>query len=174
VVEEIGPDLKLHEDDQVGTEGVERARDGGSEVERKAEDGGVGSLAVELERAGVAGLGGGGEDEVKVGTSGLKLLDESAGGVDFAEADSVDEDGRVGARAHGKIAGEAGFEGATDFFAGAREEKPDRSTDDGDGGIGDVVGVDQGDLVLHGDGGKRETGGLQMEAAGWGRIYKRD
>ena len=91
--EEAGPELGLHEDEEVGPEEVQVAADGGGEVEGEIEDVGGGKApAGEV----LAGGGGGRDEDEVIREGGLEVLDEALGSEGFSDGDGVEPDGSAG------------------------------------------------------------------------------
>src|SRR5579859_223287 len=89
--EEVGPDFGFEDDDEGGFYCVENAANGEGPVEREI-DYGVGKGHT-LFGEGVAGEGGGGDDEGALGLSIFQAAGESYAGEGFADRDSVNPDG---------------------------------------------------------------------------------
>ena len=89
LVEEAGPELRLHEDDEFGLEGAEVRADGEGEVEGVVKDA-LGGEAFTGELVG--GGGGGGDDDEVVWECCLQFGDEALGGEELAYADGVEPD----------------------------------------------------------------------------------
>src|ERR1035441_9419957 len=93
-VEEIGPEFGLCEDEQARVEGVEPGADSPGKIKRAIED----ALGAEaLAGQGLAGSGGGGDDQLVVRKGAIQLANQAAGRKHFAHRNSMKpDDGTLG------------------------------------------------------------------------------
>ncbi len=86
---EVVPDFEFHQHDGGRRDAAQHARNDKAEVERETNDV---CFAVQFDAAGVAGVRGGGEDEIAIRAARTDFIDQRARGVHLAERDGMNPD----------------------------------------------------------------------------------